>query len=101
MSDSLHRNRTLWLCTALHGFTHLYQVALIPLYLLIQKDFGLKNEGEATFLVTALSIAYFLPSYPIGVLADKISRKKLLGIGLFVNALAFIALAYAPNYGTA
>jgi len=79
----------------------MFQVALIPLYLLIQKDFGLRSEAEATFLVTALSIAYFLPSYPMGVLADRISRKKLLGIGLFTNAIAFIALAFAPNYITA
>jgi FSR family fosmidomycin resistance protein-like MFS transporter len=91
----------LWLCTALHGFTHLYQVALLPLYLLIRDDFGLESEAEATFLVTALSIAYFLPSYPMGVLADRMSRKKLLAIGLLVNALAFIALAFAPNYWVA
>ncbi|MFN7140330.1 MAG: MFS transporter, partial [Limisphaerales bacterium] len=85
----------------LHAFTHMFQVALIPLYLLIQKDFGLRSEAEATFLVTALSIAYFLPSYPIGVLADRMSRKKLLAVGLFTNALAFVALAFAPNYGAA
>lgn len=101
MSDPLHKQRTLWLCTALHAFTHIYQVALIPLYLLIQKQYGLKSEGEATFLVTALSIAYFLPSYPMGVLSDTMSRKKLLGIGLAINGLAFIALAFAPNYTTA
>ncbi|MBA4149414.1 MAG: MFS transporter [Verrucomicrobia bacterium] len=79
----------------------MFQVALIPLYLLIQKDFGLRSEAEATFLVTALSIAYFLPSYPMGVLADRMSRKKLLAVGLFTNALAFVMLAYAPNYITA
>jgi MFS transporter, FSR family, fosmidomycin resistance protein len=101
MSDSLHRNRTLWLATVLHAFTHMYQIALIPLYLLIQKDFQLQSEGEATFLVTALSIAYFLPSYPMGILADRLSRKKLLGWGLFVNALAFVALSFAPSYGWA
>ncbi len=101
MNDQLHRTRTLWLCAALHAFTHMFQVALIPLYLLIQKDFGLPSEAEATFLVTALSIAYFLPSYPMGVLADRVSRKKLLAAGLFINAFAFIALAFSPNYATA
>lgn len=101
MSDQLHRTRTLWLCTALHAFTHMFQVALIPLYLLIQKDFGLRSEAEATFLVSALSIAYFLPSYPIGVLADRISRKKMLAVGLFMNAAAFVGLSYAPNYSIA
>lgn len=101
MHDSLHKTRTLWLCTALHAFTHMYQVALIPLYLKIQRDLQLQTEAQATFLVTALSIAYFLPSYPMGMLADRMSRKTLLAVGLFTNALAYIALAFAPNYGTA
>ena len=98
MNDPLHKTRTLLLCTALHGFTHLFQVALIPLYLKVQKDFGLQSEGQATFLVTALSIAYFLPSYPMGALADRVSRKKLLGFGLLINSLAFVLLAFAPSY---
>ena len=85
----------------LHAFTHIYQVALIPLYLLIQKDFGLTSDAQATFLVTALSIAYFLPSYPMGMLADRVSRKKLLAFGLLVNAFGFVGLAFAPNYGVA
>ena len=93
--------RTLWLCTALHAFTHIYHVALIPLYLLIRKDFNLTSDAPATFLVTAMSLAYFLPSYPMGILADKFSRKKLMGIGLAINGLGFICLAYAPNYATA
>lgn len=101
MNPDTQRYRTLWLCTALHAFTHMYQVALIPLYLLIQKEFKLTSEGQATFLVTALSIAYFLPSYGMGILADRVSRKKLLGYGLLLNALAFIGLAYAPNYPVA
>jgi MFS family permease len=37
----------------------------------------------------------------MGVLADRVSRKKLLSIGLLVNALGFVGLAFAPNYGVA
>ncbi len=101
MHDAAHKTRTLWLATALHAFTHIYQVALIPLYLLIQKDFGLTSDAQATFLVTALSVAYFLPSYPMGMLADRVSRKKLLAFGLLVNALGFLGLAFATSYGVA
>ena len=46
-------------------------------------------------------IAYFLPSYAMGVLADRVNRKKLLGFGLFINALGYVALAFAPNYACA
>jgi MFS family permease len=96
-----HKTRTLWLAGALHGFTHVYQVALLPLYLPIQAGFKLASMGQATLLVTVMMLAYFLPSYPMGVLADRLSRKKLLGFGLLINSLGFIALGAAPNYATA
>ena len=82
----------------LHAFTHLYQVALMPLYLLIQKDFHFRSVGEATLLLTVMMASSFAPSYPIGILADKMSRKKLLGFGLALNGLGFAALSLAPNY---
>src|SRR5688572_20542221 len=93
-----HRTRTLILASVLHGFTHVYQVALLPLYFLIQQDFKLAGVGQATFLVTLLMLAYFLPSYPLGALADRVSRKKLLALGLLINAAGFVGLAFAPNY---
>ena len=98
MTDSTSHRRTLILVSVLHAFTHLYQVALMPLYLPIQKSFGLESVGSATFLVTLLMLAYFIPSYPMGVLADRVSRKKLLGVGLAINGLGFVGLAFAPNY---
>lgn len=101
MSDRGHKVRTLWLAGILHAFTHVYQLALAPLYLLIQKDFKLASVEQATLLVTVLNVAYYLPSYPMGVLADRVSRKKLLTIGLAINGLAFVGLGLAPNYGWA
>jgi len=98
MSDARHKFRTLTLVAVLHAFTHLYQVALMPLYLPIQQSFKLESVGSATFLVTLMMLSYFLPSYPMGVLADRVSRKRLLGVGLAINGLGFIGLAHAPNY---
>ena len=95
------RHRTLWLTGVLHAFTHLYQVALMPLYLLMQRDFKFASVGQATLLLTVMMAACFGPSYPIGVLADRMNRKKLLGFGLALNGLGFVALALAPNYAWA
>ncbi|HTD85198.1 MAG TPA: hypothetical protein VK850_01350, partial [Candidatus Binatia bacterium] len=75
MSDQSRRTRTLWMCGILHGFTHVYHVALLPLYFQIQRDFKLDSVGQATFLVTSMMAAYFLPSYLMGHLADRMSRK--------------------------
>ena len=77
----------------LHTFTHLYQVALLPLYLLIQADLKLSSIEQATLLVTVMGLAYFIPSYPLGALADRVSRKKLLTAGLAINAFGFVALS--------
>lgn len=96
-----HRQRTLALCTVLHAFTHVYQVALLPLYFLIQKDLGLARVEQATFLVTALMISYFAPSFFMGIMADYWSRKKILAWGLAINGLGFIALSQASTYSAA
>src|SRR4051812_5594732 len=96
-----HRSRTLFLAGILHAFTHAYQMALIPLYLPIQKFFERDSVDDATLLVTAMLVAYFLPSYAMGILADRFSRKKLLAIGLALNGLGFVGLALAPSYMTA
>ena len=101
MSDAAHKRRTLLLAAILHAFTHIYQVALLPLYYKIQEDFRLANLGTATLLLTIFMAAYFLPSYPMGMLADRFSRRKLLTIGLLLNGLGFVALGLSPNYGTA
>jgi MFS family permease len=96
-----HKARTLWLSGVLHGFTHMYQMALVPLYLLIQKDLKLSGVEEATLLVTVMGIAYFVPSYPMGVLADRVSRKTLLAVGLAINGLGFAGLGLVHSYALA
>src|SRR5438045_8770906 len=98
MAHRSHQMRTLWLCGALHMFTHLYQVALLPLYFLIQKDLQLAGIERATLLVTAMMAAYYLPSYHAGLFADHWSRKKLLAWGLAINGLGFILLSQARTY---
>src|SRR4051812_1108077 len=100
-SPANHKARTLWLCGGLHAFTHLYHVASAPLFLLIQRDLGLTSVGKSTLLVTLMMIAYVVPSYPMGMLADRVNRKKLLGYGLAINGLGFVGLSFAPNYPAA
>lgn len=101
MPHRTHQMRTLWLCGVLHTFTHLYQVALLPLYFLIQRDLRLAGIEQATLLVTAMMAAYYLPSYHAGLLADHWSRKRLLAWGLAVNGVGFIVLSQARSYAMA
>jgi MFS family permease len=103
MTHHPHRARTLWLSGVLHAFTHLYQVALLPLYYLILKDkaFAIRTVEDATFLVTVLMLSYFIPAYPVGFLADRFSKRKLLALGLSVNALGFAGLGLSQSYAQA
>ena len=101
MKGTHHRIRTLWLCGVLHAFTHLFQVALLPLYLLIQKDLGLTGVEGSTLLVTVMMAAYYLPSYYMGKMADHWNKRKLLAWGLALNGIGFIALSQAQNYSLA
>ncbi|MCL4179511.1 MAG: MFS transporter [Verrucomicrobia bacterium] len=93
-----HPARTLWLLGVLHAFTHIYHVALVPLYLPIQRDLGLATVDQATLLQTLLMLAYFVPSYAMGILADRLDRRLLLSLGLAINGLGFVGLALAPNF---
>src|SRR5262249_31952400 len=67
----------------------------------IQQDLRLGGVEQATLLVTLMMLAYILPSYPLGVLADRLNRKKLLATGLAINGLGFIGLSLAPSYAWA
>lgn len=95
------RNRTLFLSAILHAFTHIYQIALMPLYLLIRDDLALESIEEATLLVTVMMVSYFLPSYPMGRLADRANRRNLLALGLLVNGLGFILLGLSKTFAWA
>jgi len=89
---------TLALCTILHGFTHAYGSMLVPLYYRIAADLKLPGIGEATLIVTLYGAVYNLGSYAAGLAADRFSRKMLLTIGLFGNAIAIVGIGLSREY---
>lgn len=89
---------TLAMTTVLHAFTHAYGTLLVPLYLLIVADLHLRGVRAASFVVTLSGVVYCLGSYPAGVLADRVDRKWLLGIGLLGHALAITAMGLTRSY---
>ena len=97
-SPSLRNHLTLALCTLLHAFTHAYGTLLVPLYLLITADLKLGAVWKASLIVTIYGVINFLLSYPAGVLADRMNRKALLGIGLLGNACAITLIGLTRQY---
>ena len=89
---------TLVLSTLLHAFTHAFAAMLVPLYLLMQADLGLKGVQPAAMIVTVYGTVYMILSYPAGVLADRVSRKRMLGAGLILNAVAIVLMGLTRRY---
>src|SRR5665213_2475972 len=89
---------TLVLSTLLHAFTHAFGAMLVPLYLLIWHDLKLPGVQSATLIVTVYGMVYAILSYPAGVLADRISRKTMLGAGLLLNAVVIVLMGLTRSY---
>ncbi|HEV8377441.1 MAG TPA: MFS transporter [Tepidisphaeraceae bacterium] len=89
---------TLALCTLLHALTHALGSMLVPLYLLMRDDLRRSGVKEIALIVTVYGVVYALLSYPAGILADRMNRKMLLGIGLIGNALAVTLMGLTHRY---
>jgi MFS family permease len=89
---------TLALSTLLHAFTHAFGAMLVPLYLLIRNDLHLPGLQSAAAIVTVYGMVYCIFSYPAGVLADRVSRKRMLGLGLLFNAVAVVLMGLTRSY---
>ena len=55
------------------------------------------SPGLIPAVLVVMSLAYSLSAYPVGVLADRVNRMTLLGIGLGLLLVADIVLAFATN----
>jgi MFS family permease len=97
-STQKREKQTLFGVGMLHAFTHVYHVALMPLYLMMHEDLKMGSMDRTTFLMTAMMTAYFLPSYWVGGLADRMDRRKLLGIGLIINGAGFAAFSRVDSF---
>lgn len=98
MIDRQRGPLTLALSVILHAFTHAYGTMLVPLYLMITADLHLPGVKRAALIVTVYLLVYSLGSYGAGVLADRYSRRALLGWGLIFNAAAIIAIGITRDY---
>ena len=63
----------------------------------IRKEFGLSDSALGA-LNTAFTLLYAFVGLPLGKLADKYSRKKILAIGVFIWSLMTAASGLAQNF---
>lgn len=94
-----HDGRVLGLVCGGHFMSHIYLLALPPLFPLLQSELGL-SYAELGLLVTAFYAASGVAQMPIGMLVDRIGGPTVvaLGLGLEGGSIALMGLTqgYVP-----
>ncbi len=82
------------------GVVFLFMIARIGENALVLHSKGILNikDTYAPLLIMLYNSTYSLSSYPIGKLADKVNRKKLLAVSILVLVAADLLLAYSVTY---
>jgi MFS family permease len=80
-----------------HAVSHLYLLALPPLFPLLRDDLG-ASYAALGLLVTAFNVATGAAQVPAGFLVDRFGARRLLLFGLGVMGAAMTALGFAPSY---
>ena len=92
-----HSARVISVVGAAHLMSHVYQLALPPLFPLLARDFEVSYTALG-LLISVFSVAAVLGQVPMGFVVDRIGGGKVLIGGLLVQAAAIAAASAAPSY---
>jgi len=92
-----HSVQVISLVGAAHLMSHIYQLALPPLFPLLARDFEVSYTALG-LLVSVFSVAAVLGQVPMGFVVDRIGGGKVLIGGLLVQAAAIAAITAVPSY---
>lgn len=90
-------NRIVLLFLVGHFTHHLVTAIHQPLLPLIRADFDL-NYFRAGLVVSAFAIPYGLSQLPMGWLADRVGRRRLLSLGMMGIAVAAFAIGFSVSF---
>jgi MFS transporter, Spinster family, sphingosine-1-phosphate transporter len=88
---------TLFILTGLNLFNYLDRSVLSAVLPSVQADLGL-NDNKGGTLNTAFMIGYFLTSPIFGFLGDRLPRKWLIALGIFVWSVGTVLSGFANSY---
>jgi MFS family permease len=88
--------RTLGLIGTGHFLSHLYQLALPPLFPLIMIDLDANLAGLG-MAIGAYSVSTGILQTPVGFMVDRIGGRRVLIAGLLVNAIGIVAAGFSTS----
>jgi len=91
------RNYIFILLFLLYFFDYADRIVVSSLLPFIQKDWGI-SDTEGALLLSSVSWAMVLFTFPISILVDRWSRRKTIGLMAIFWSLATAACALMPNF---
>lgn len=89
--------RVISLVAAAHFMSHVYNLALPPLFPVLKDVFDTSYTGLG-LAMSAFAIATAAGQIPVGFLVDRIGAKRMLLLGLILQAGAVGLISLAPSY---
>ncbi|MDB4940309.1 MAG: hypothetical protein JWO40_734 [Candidatus Doudnabacteria bacterium] len=87
----------LWVLAFINFFNYIDRQVIFPLFHSIQNEFHV-TDTQLGLLGTVFMLVHSLASVPLGLLADKYSRKKLIASGVTFWSITSFLSGLAPNF---
>ena len=99
MFKNMTRNQKvmLWVLTLINLLNYLDRQVIFPLFGHLKVEFGL-TDFHLGILGTMFLLVQSLATFPLGILADKVSRKLIIGVGVAVWSAATFASGLAGSF---
>src|SRR5438552_5950073 len=88
---------TLFILTGLNLFNYLDRFVLSAVLAPLQKELRL-TDGQAGTIGTAFMLGYFVTSPFFGLLGDRLGRKWLIALGIFIWSLGTVLTGFAGGF---
>jgi MFS transporter, FSR family, fosmidomycin resistance protein len=89
--------RVIGLVSTAHGLSHIYYMALPPLFPILKDQLGV-SYTELGLLMTVFNVTAGVGQTPVGFMVDRVGSRAVLAFGLILQAAAIGAIGLAPGY---
>jgi MFS family permease len=66
-------------------------------FVILKAQYEGSSVLQALMMLVVLNIAYSVTSLPVGILSDRLGRKRLIGLGWFIYALVYLGFAVSSE----